>query len=210
MENYTKGYCFSGQDGEKYLITGDAVLASSGETCYLVQELTGSLRLLVFTEEEIRQAEGRSGVQKGQKPDDGSAENSPGQIRQDDSLAKNSLGRTRQDDDQAKKASGLFSRRSSAAYQDSYRDSVREKEEAEAGLDDELQSMMIAFLETDSNSEKLNYLMRMKNRVTESMLDSMTISLDMEPVKGSRMEKYQSLESYLKLRRKYEGSRRFR
>ncbi|MGX8715632.1 MAG: hypothetical protein ACSW8A_07750 [Lachnospiraceae bacterium] len=182
MENYKKGYCFSGQDGERYLITGDAVLAGSGETCYLVQELTGSLRLLVFTEEEIRQAEGRSGVQKSQKPDE----------------------------NQAKKASGLFSRPSSAAYQDSYRDSVREKEEAEAGLDDELQSMMIAFLETDSNSEKLNYLMRMKNRVTESMLDSMTISLDMEPVKGSRMEKYQSLESYLKLRRKYEGSRRFR
>ena len=187
MENYTKGYCFSGQDGEKYLITGDAVLRGSGETCYLVQELSGSLRLLVFTEDEIRQTEDSQtedsqAAEASQKPDEGPA----------------------------KTAFNPFSGRTSAAYQDSYRDSVREKEEAEAGLDDELQSMMIAFLETDSNSEKLNYLMRMKSRVTESMLDSMTISLDMEPVKGSRMEKYQSLESYLKLRRKYEGSRRFR
>ena len=184
MESYKKGYCFSGQDGDKYLITGDAVLKSSGEVCYLVQELSGDLRLLVFTEEEIRQADSQGMA--------GSVTNAGDHtVKEPDHRAS-------------------YNRMTSSSYQDSYRDSVRKHEEVEAESDDKLQAMMIAFLETDSNAEKLNYLMRMKNRVTESMLDSMTISLDMEPVKGSRMEKYQSLENYLKLRRRYEGSRRFR
>ena len=56
-------------------------------------------------------------------------------------------------------------------------------------------------------SEKLELLDLMKGKVTESMLESMAISMDYELGGGSVEEKYYALERFLKTRNRYEGSR---
>lgn len=70
-----------------------------------------------------------------------------------------------------------------------------------------LQSMMIRFLEASPCSEKLELLDMMKGKVTESMLESMAISMDYELGGGSVEEKYYALERFLKTRNRYEGTR---
>lgn len=72
---------------------------------------------------------------------------------------------------------------------------------------DELQALMLHFLETSSCSEKLELLGLMKGKATESMLESMAISMDYELGGGSVEEKYYALERFLRTRNRYEGSR---
>ena len=75
------------------------------------------------------------------------------------------------------------------------------------GSKEQLQNMMIRFLEAPSCSEKLELLDLMKGKVTESMLESMAISMDYELGGGSAEEKYYALERFLKTRNRYEGTR---
>ena len=82
-----------------------------------------------------------------------------------------------------------------------------EHEAAEFQNADELQSLMLHFLETSSCSEKLELLGLMKGKATESMLESMAISMDYELGGGSVEEKYYALERFLRTRNRYEGSR---
>ncbi|MGN0293963.1 MAG: hypothetical protein ACI4D3_08185 [Lachnospiraceae bacterium] len=70
-----------------------------------------------------------------------------------------------------------------------------------------LQKMMLRFLEASSCSEKLEILDLMKGKLTDSMLESMAISMDYELGGGSVEEKYYALERFLKTRNRYEGSR---
>lgn len=80
---------------------------------------------------------------------------------------------------------------------------IQEGEDTE----EQMQSLLIHFLETSSCSEKLELLGIMKNKVTESMLESMAISMDYELGGGSVEEKYYALERFLKTRNRYEGTR---
>lgn len=73
--------------------------------------------------------------------------------------------------------------------------------------EEQMQSLLIRFLETSSCSEKLELLGIMKGKVTESMLESMAISMDYELGGGSVEEKYYALERFLKTRNRYEGTR---
>lgn len=70
-----------------------------------------------------------------------------------------------------------------------------------------LQQMMIEFLEASFCGRKLELLEAMKGNVTETMLDSMALSMDYEIGGSSVEEKYYSLERFLKTRKRYEGSR---
>lgn len=73
--------------------------------------------------------------------------------------------------------------------------------------EEQLQNLMIRFLEASSCGEKLELLGMMKGKVTESMLESMAISMDYELGGGSVEEKYYALERFLKTRNRYEGTR---
>lgn len=81
-----------------------------------------------------------------------------------------------------------------------------EDKEAEY-TEEQLQNMMIRFLEASSCSEKLELLDLMKEKATDSMLESMAISMDYELGGGSVEEKYYALERFLKTRKRYEGTR---
>lgn len=76
-----------------------------------------------------------------------------------------------------------------------------------ADTEEQMQSLLIHFLETSSCSEKLELLGVMKGKVTESMLESMAISMDYELGGGSVEEKYYALERFLRTRNRYEGTR---
>ncbi|MDD7389780.1 MAG: hypothetical protein PUG60_09005 [Lachnospiraceae bacterium] len=91
-------------------------------------------------------------------------------------------------------------------------DSVRTADTVQSGItqgDQEQlqQNMMLRFLEASSCSEKLEILDMMKGKLTDSMLESMAISMDYELGGGSVEEKYYALERFLKTRNRYEGTR---
>lgn len=69
------------------------------------------------------------------------------------------------------------------------------------------QNMMLRFLEASSCAEKLEILDMMKGKLTDSMLESMAISMDYELGGGSVEEKYYALERFLKTRNRYESTR---
>lgn len=72
---------------------------------------------------------------------------------------------------------------------------------------EKLQELMIRFLEASSCGEKLEVLELLKGKATETMLDSMAISMDFEVGGGCAEEKYYALERFLKIRARYEGKR---
>lgn len=84
-----------------------------------------------------------------------------------------------------------------------YPAAVREQ----ADTEEQMQNLLIRFLEVSSCSEKLELLGIMKGKVTESMLESMAISMDYELGGGSVEEKYYALERFLRTRNRYEGTR---
>lgn len=79
--------------------------------------------------------------------------------------------------------------------------------EEETVLSDSEMSELEAFLETDSCVRKLEILQHMRSKVTDSILDAMSISMDLENENGSLEEKYYCLERCLKMRIRYEGRR---
>ena len=79
--------------------------------------------------------------------------------------------------------------------------------EARENSEEWMQEMLLQFLEASSCSKKLELLGMMKGKATESMLESMAISMDYELGGGSVEEKYYALERFLKTRSRYEGTR---
>lgn len=73
------------------------------------------------------------------------------------------------------------------------------------GVDDGL----MKFLGARTNSEKLDVLVSMKNRLDDKILRSMAVSLDLQLKEGaSIMEQYDQIKSCLFLKQKYEQTRR--
>lgn len=178
MEKLKKGYCFEGADQNRFLIVGDAINQENGQLVYLCQELTGEYRLMIWTAQAIL-GEKTAEVVAADMADSG----------------KSDKGGTEKAS--SKRFAGIFRRECAP------------EKTAETGESSEmqLQEMMIRFLEAPSCSEKLELLDLMKGKVTESMLESMAISMDYELGGGSVEEKYYALERFLKTRNRYEGSR---
>lgn len=105
--------------------------------------------------------------------------------------------------------SGHFENASAHGAEDDFRNEsgVMQSDRDSGDHAQRLQDMMIRFLEAASCSEKLEVLDLMKGKVTESMLESMAISMDYELGGGSVEEKYYALERFLKTRNRYEGTR---
>lgn len=78
-----------------------------------------------------------------------------------------------------------------------------EAEEEEAALD----SRLLAFLDADTYREKLNLLVSMRESLTDDMVNTMAVSLDVEVNEGAIEERYDALKNCLLMLEKYECSR---
>lgn len=72
---------------------------------------------------------------------------------------------------------------------------------------DNLQKLMLDFLDTPSCKVKLDLLERMKKGMTLPMLESLALSMDFDLGDGDMDEKYYALTRYLKTRMRYENPR---
>lgn len=78
-----------------------------------------------------------------------------------------------------------------------------ETENEEAALD----SRLLAFLDADTYREKLNLLVSMRESLTDDMVNTMAVSLDVEVNEGAIEERYDALKNCLLMLEKYECSR---
>lgn len=75
--------------------------------------------------------------------------------------------------------------------------------EAEPGID----PMVLAYLDADTCKEKLQILTTMKDRLTDRMINTMAIAIDVEIKPGDITERYEELKYCLAKKEKYECSR---
>ena len=78
-----------------------------------------------------------------------------------------------------------------------------EAENEEAALD----SRLLAFLDAGTYREKLNLLVSMRESLTDDMVNTMAVSLDVEVNEGAIEERYDALKNCLLMLEKYECSR---
>ncbi len=78
-----------------------------------------------------------------------------------------------------------------------------EKNEEEYVID----PMVLKFLDADSYEERLNILAGLHHRITDEMITTMALSVDLEVDEGDVEERYEELKNCLLTFEKYEGSR---
>ena len=78
------------------------------------------------------------------------------------------------------------------------------KEEAEEASID---PMLLEFLDTDSTEERLNILTGLHMRITDDMLNTIAIVMDLQLPEGDTEERYQHVRYALHTKKKYEGTR---
>ncbi|HJD30770.1 MAG TPA: DUF1653 domain-containing protein [Candidatus Eisenbergiella stercorigallinarum] len=76
-------------------------------------------------------------------------------------------------------------------------------EEEEPALD----PMLMAFLDADSYEEKLAIFTDMRGRITDDMLTTMAVALDIDLKEGELMERYEELKNCIVMLEKYECNR---
>ena len=81
--------------------------------------------------------------------------------------------------------------------------SCEEKCEEEFQLD----PMVLEFLDAGSYEERLNILAGLHHRITDEMITTMALSVDLEIDDGDVEERYEELKNCLLTFEKYEGSR---
>lgn len=202
MNQLEKGFVFADERGVRFLITGEAFSHQNSETVYLCQEMEPPYRQMIWTAQEIAVCAG-SGVENqygsgysgmAMQADTGSgageAVKSGPDTMQKESVKKEEAG-------------NRFV--GSVEIDDRYRRRIRRQEQENEVT--RIQNQMIAFLDADTYGEKLEILASMKGKATETMLESMALSMDYQTGGSSAEEIYYSLERFLKTRRKYEGNR---
>ena len=80
---------------------------------------------------------------------------------------------------------------------------VQPDEEEEPALD----PMLLAFLDADTYEEKLAIFTDMSGRVTDDMLTTMAVSMDIDLKEGELMDRYEELKNCIIMREKYECNR---
>lgn len=70
-----------------------------------------------------------------------------------------------------------------------------------------LDPMLIEFLDAETYEDKLNILVGMHSRITDDMLNTMAVSLDLELEEGDLEERYMTLKSCIVTLEKYECNR---
>ncbi len=82
-----------------------------------------------------------------------------------------------------------------------------QKREAESEAEPALDPLLEAFLEADSYRERLNILRGLEHRITQEMINTMAIVLDLDIPEGTLEKRYQDLEYSILTRDKYECTR---
>lgn len=72
----------------------------------------------------------------------------------------------------------------------------------------EQQDLLIRFLDAESNEERLELLRRYEDRISETVLDSIGLSMDFPLNSDDRGKKLRELEGFIKTKMKYEKTRR--
>ena len=86
--------------------------------------------------------------------------------------------------------------------------SEREPEvQSERESEPQLAPELMEFLDAETYRERLNLLAAMQPRITDEMINTMAIALDVEIGEGDTQERYASLKNCLLTMEKYEGSR---
>ena len=70
-----------------------------------------------------------------------------------------------------------------------------------------LDPMLLAFLDADTYEEKLAIFTDMRGRVTDDMLTTMAVSMDIDLKEGELMDRYEELKNCIIMREKYECNR---
>ena len=78
-----------------------------------------------------------------------------------------------------------------------------EKTEAEEALD----PGVLAYLDADSVTERLNILVSLHGRITDDMINTLALATDVEVEKGSVEDRYNSLKNCLLMKEKFEKIR---
>lgn len=83
-----------------------------------------------------------------------------------------------------------------------------EKEQApEKDTEPGIDPMVLAYLDADTCKEKLQILMTMKDRLTDEMINTMAIAVDVEVKPGDITERYEELKYCLATRERFECRR---
>ncbi len=82
-------------------------------------------------------------------------------------------------------------------------ESVQQEEQEELQLD----PMVMDFLDADTYEERLNILVGLRHRITDDMITTMAIALDVEVPEGEKEARYEGLKSCLVTLEKYECNR---
>ena len=67
--------------------------------------------------------------------------------------------------------------------------------------------MLLAFLDADTYEEKLTIFTDMRGRVTDDMLTTMAVSMDIDLKEGEMMDRYEELKNCIIMLEKYECNR---
>ena len=74
-------------------------------------------------------------------------------------------------------------------------------------VEDVLDPLLLEFLDSDTYEKKLNILVALENRITNEMINTMAIAMDVEVEEGSLMERYDSLRNCIYTLQRYECNR---
>ena len=81
------------------------------------------------------------------------------------------------------------------------------KETADAEEELNIDPLVMEFLDADSYEERLNILAALQGRITNEMINTMAVSVDLEINDGSVEERYDALKNCLLTLEKYECNR---
>ena len=81
------------------------------------------------------------------------------------------------------------------------------KKTAEAEDELNIDPLVMEFLDADSYEERLNILAALQGRITNEMINTMAVSVDLEINDGSVEERYDALKNCLLTLEKYECNR---
>lgn len=86
-------------------------------------------------------------------------------------------------------------------------DAKNEKQPEENGTESRIDPMVLAYLDAHTCKEKLQILTSMKDRLTDEMINTMAIAIDVEVKPGDITERYEELKYCLATRERFEGRR---
>lgn len=88
---------------------------------------------------------------------------------------------------------------------------TEEKSEAAAEMPDQeelnIDPLVLEFLDADSYEERLNILAALHHRITDEMINTMAVSVDLEIEEGDTQERYEELKSCLLTLERFECNR---